>query len=95
MGFEIGNSASKGRPKGSGNLTTKNVREAFNKLVEGNLERIQSDLDSLAPKDRLRFLIDLSAFVLPKLKQTEAQIEHTVAESFDIRSVFRFEGDEL
>ena len=94
MAFEIGNNLGKGRKKGSTNTTTKNVRKAFNELVEGNLENIQSDLDSLAPKDRLRFLIDLSAFVLPKLKQTEQQIEHTVAESFDIRSVFRFEGDE-
>ena len=37
-------------------------------LVENNLGRLQNDLDELEPKDRLRFIIDLSKFILPQLQ---------------------------
>ena len=29
---------------------------------------MQSDLDALTPRDRLRFIIDLSKFILPQLQ---------------------------
>ena len=54
--------------KGVPNRTTQQVREAFQLLVENNLEQMQSDLDALTPRDRLRFIIDLSKFILPQLQ---------------------------
>ena len=54
--------------KGIPNRTTQQVREAFQLLVENNLEQMQSDLDALTPRDRLRFIIDLSKFILPQLQ---------------------------
>ncbi len=43
----------------------------INKLVDDNMERIQSDIDSLEPKDRVKAMIDLMRFVLPTLKAVE------------------------
>ena len=66
----------KGRPKGKENKNTKEIREAFKNLIELNLEQMQSDLKKLEPKDRLKFIIDLSTFVVPKLKQTDLSIDN-------------------
>ena len=54
--------------KGIPNRTTQQVRKAFQLLIDNNLEQMQSDLDALQPKDRLRFIIDLSKFILPQLQ---------------------------
>jgi hypothetical protein len=60
-----------GRPKGSLNLATAEIRESFNLLVQNNIGKLQGDIDSLEPKDRIRTLLDLAKFVLPTLKSTE------------------------
>ena len=54
--------------KGVPNRTTQQVRKAFQLLIDDNLEQMQSDLDALTPRDRLRFIIDLSKFILPQLQ---------------------------
>ena len=54
--------------KGVPNRATSEVREAFKQLVENNLPQMQTDLDSLEPKDRLKFMLDLSRFILPQLQ---------------------------
>ena len=54
--------------EGIPNKTTNEVRKAFQLLVEANLPQMQSDLDSLEPKDRLKFMLDLSRFILPQLQ---------------------------
>lgn len=60
-----------GRPKGSKNLATQEVRERFRELVECNLSTFQDDLDSLQPMERLTIIMQLAKFVLPTLKATE------------------------
>ena len=64
-----------GRPKGTPNKNTKEIREAFKNLIELNLEQMEKDLKQLEPKDRLKMIIDLSSFILPKMKQTDMNIE--------------------
>ena len=54
--------------KGVPNRTTQQVRKAFQLLINDNLDQMQSDLDALTPRDRLRFIIDLSKFILPQLQ---------------------------
>jgi hypothetical protein len=54
--------------EGVPNKATNEVRKAFQQLVEYNLPQMQSDLDSLEPKDRLKFMLDLSRFILPQLQ---------------------------
>jgi hypothetical protein len=60
------------------NKANAKVKEAFANLLENNLEGLQKDIDSLEAKDRLRFLIDLSAYVIPKLKAIEVTNEENV-----------------
>lgn len=60
-----------GRPAGSKNKATAEIREKFRELVECNLSQIQSDLDSLEPMERLTIIIQLAKFILPTLKTTE------------------------
>ena len=64
-----------GRKKGVPNKSTADIREAFKNLIELNLEQMQKDLKELEPKDRLKFIIDLSTFVIPKLKQADINID--------------------
>lgn len=50
---------------------TMQTRENFQKLVENNLPRLQEDLNSLEPKDRVKAIIQLATFVLPKLNAVD------------------------
>lgn len=60
-----------GRTKGTPNRVTAEIREKFTLLIDNNLNRLQDDIDTLDPRDRLRIIIELSKFVLPTLKSTE------------------------
>jgi hypothetical protein len=60
-----------GRPKGAVNLSTAKVKESFSLLLENNLSTLQGDLDSLKPGDRLRILLELASFIIPKMKAVE------------------------
>ena len=60
-----------GRTPGVPNKANAIARQSFNDLLNGNLERIQRDLDEVRPEIRLRFLIDLASFCVPRLKSIE------------------------
>jgi hypothetical protein len=60
-----------GRPTGSPNVATAELRKKMNDLIENNLDKMQSDLNELEPKDRLRIIIDMAKFVLPNLKSID------------------------
>lgn len=65
--FEKGNS---GRPKGAKNKVTTQMRDLIQQLFDDNFDTIQEDLESLEPKDRLKFMTDLLPYLLPKLQNT-------------------------
>ena len=67
MAFTEGRTKTGGREKGVGNKSTEQLREMVGKLMEDNVERIQTDIDSLEPKDRVKAMIDLMRFALPIL----------------------------
>ncbi len=74
MAFEKGNRLG-GRTHGAvGKVTTK-IKEAFSELLENNLERLQDDLDSLEPKDRLKIILELASYTTPKLKAVEMKAD--------------------
>lgn len=77
MKFQHGNDYGKGRKKGSVNKATTNVRDAFTLLVQNNLEGLQSDLNALSPRDRIKAIAELSKYVLPQLKSIEYKDENT------------------
>ena len=73
MPFENNHKLSEGRPRGSKNITTQNVRENFQTLVENNLEQLQKDIDTLEPYERIKIIMQLSKFILPQLKSIEVE----------------------
>ena len=57
-----------GTRRGVPNKASSQVREAFKQLVESNLPQMQSDLDSLEPKERIKFMLDMAKLILPQLQ---------------------------
>lgn len=63
-----------GRPPGSRNKATTEIRDKFQELIESNYEQLEKDLKSLRASERVKALIDLAKFVLPTLKATEVEV---------------------
>ena len=74
-----------GRPKGSVNKSSNEIRETFQLLLENNLSKLQEDLNELEPKDRIKLLLNLSNYILPKLRSIDLQsdIEETITIDFN------------
>lgn len=64
-----------GRIKGTPNKVTKDIRKTYQLLIEKSLDRLESDLMNLTPKERIDVLIKLSEYVIPKLTKVEANLE--------------------
>lgn len=83
MAFVKGQSGNpKGRAKGSQNKSTVELKQFFKNLLEENQEQIKEDLANVEAKDRLRFFIELSAYVLPR--QTAASVQASVESQTNI-----------
>lgn len=71
----------KGRPKGAVNKATKTFRETVSALLEGNADKVQEWLETVAygdgdqvkpdPKGALTLLAQLAEYATPKLARTE------------------------
>jgi hypothetical protein len=72
--FQKGNSAG-GRKKGSVNKNKGKVKEIITNFLENNLSRVQEDLDSLEPRDRLKIILEMASFVVPKMKSVEVDVD--------------------
>jgi hypothetical protein len=72
-----------GRTKGTPNKATAELRERFSSLLESNFDTIQSDLNTLEPKDRIKTLLEISKFVIPTLKAVENTIDFDEDLRFD------------
>lgn len=59
-----------GRPKGSKNKTTSDVKEFLTSFIGKELENIQSYIDKLEPKDKLDFIVKLLPYVVSKEKES-------------------------
>lgn len=64
-----------GKPKGATHKVTSEVRAKFKLLLDDNLSKLQDDLTKLQPKDRVKLVLELANYVLPKLKSTEMTLE--------------------
>ena len=63
-----------GRPAGSENKLTKELRQHFETLLNNNVDKLQSLLDKVAednPTKAIELILKVSEFVLPKLKSVE------------------------
>ena len=75
MAFEPGESGiPEGRKPGSQNKYTKQIKEAFGLLLEGNLDNLSRWLEAVAaedPKAALDIMMRMSERFVPKLRSTE------------------------
>ena len=60
-----------GRAKGSLNKTSSDVKKIYSQILENNIDNIQSDLDKLDPLNRIKILIQLSEFIVPKMRSID------------------------
>ncbi len=82
MAFTENNTLGKGRKLGSQNLTTQSIKQNLQMLVENNLSTLDEDLKSLTPKDRIKAITDLCKFIVPTLKQVDAEVTNTTDLTF-------------
>lgn len=85
MSFVKGQSGNpKGREKGSKNRATTELRDFFRDLLEQNREQIVEDLAAIDPLSRLRIIVELSSFVLPKLASVQAEVQADVQQRLSL-----------
>ena len=74
-----------GRKAGTPNKATKDIRDAFTLLIENNLSKLQEDINGLEPKERVKLLLDMAQFVVPKLRSIDLQsdVEETITIDFN------------
>jgi len=74
-----------GRKAGTPNKATKDIRDAFTLLIENNLSKLQEDINGLAPKERVKLLLDMAQFVVPKLRSVDlkSDVEETITIDFN------------
>jgi hypothetical protein len=71
-----------GRKKGVPNKATKELRETFKELLHSNLPKIQKDIDSLKPIERVTIIIQIAKFILPTLKAVDIRENETLVINF-------------
>jgi len=65
----------RGRPPGTKNKTTAQIKEAFQQILSGSIDQLISDLAELEPKDRIALLLKMSDKIVPSLKSVDQVIE--------------------
>jgi hypothetical protein len=67
-----------GRQKGTPNKVTTNLREKISAFLDRKWDVIESDFETLAPKDRIALFEKLLQYSIPKLQAvTETQEQET------------------
>jgi len=75
--FTENNTLGRGRKVGSTNVATTTIKQNLKMLVENNMETLDADLKALSSKDRIKAIIDLCKFIIPTLKQVDAEVNTT------------------
>jgi len=72
MGLHKGKTNNKeGRPKGTPNKVTTNLRVLINEFLAENWDQIKEDVKKLIPKDRVYFYEKLMQYDIPKMQSTQ------------------------
>ena len=73
--FEKGNQAAANR--GPNKVSVK-VKESIVQFLENNIDSIQEGFDTLKPKEKLDFMVELLPYVTPKLQSISGEIDSNV-----------------
>ena len=81
--FEKGHEPVKGagRPPGSSNKVTKQMREMLRGAAEGNMERFLKELDTLHGEKYVNAYLTMCKFILPTLQSVRVDDTNTAARS--------------
>jgi hypothetical protein len=77
MKFDNGHKKVGGKKKGTPNKDTKAIKEAFQMLIENNLDNLTKWLNTVAkddPNKAINHIINLSEYILPKLARTQTEL---------------------
>jgi hypothetical protein len=75
--FKPGKSGNpQGRPKGSKNKTTTEIKEKWREVLENQMQNLEQDLESMKPEDRVKLIASISEFFIPKLQRQSIGIEN-------------------
>ena len=78
MPFKPGHNLSKGRPKGSYNMSTEIVKKNVALLLENNIQLVQQDLDRMQPRDRVNALLQFMKFLIPT--QNAIEVDNRISQ---------------
>ena len=76
-GFKKGDDPKRGRgrPPGTKNKTTAQIKDAFQQILSGSIDQLILDLAELEPKDRISLLLKMSDKIVPSLKSIDQVVE--------------------
>ncbi len=73
-----------GRPKGSPNKTTSEIKNLMQSFISENIDKLQNDFDSLEPKDRLAFFERALRFILPTQQSQDINLNSLSEDELDL-----------
>lgn len=65
-----------GRPKGSRNKASDDMKQAIYKIIDDNWKTVSSDIKIMSPKDRAAFVEKMISYVMPKSTTLDANIRN-------------------
>ncbi|WP_099465544.1 hypothetical protein [Parabacteroides provencensis] len=77
-----------GKPKGTKNKTTIQMKEIITGFVENKLSDVMDAFDSLEPKDKVSAFTSLLKYVIPPARDTESDRENKEAISTLVERLF-------
>ena len=79
MAFQKGNKHGNGRPKGSQNKTTAQIKEYLMQLAEAIETDLINDIELLSPGERVKTYLAIMEYLLPKLsRQQDAAADNDI-----------------
>ncbi len=92
MGFQKGHTFSKGRPTGTPNKATEQMKMAMANLLESNADSMNTWLQEVAkenPREALKLMLSMAEYFVPKLSRTEitTREKENLFDGFEIRII--------